>query len=122
LKREARIPSISLNKSVIRMRAYAVRLLRLDESNFRYTGAAETSLRAYRPPIGTLSPSPRESAKSSPRSSLRLSGVSSGISAKPECLVLPDQNAERAMIYLGTAQRAEKQFTRRCQPGQIICG
>src|ERR1700704_3522697 len=36
LKREARIPSISLNRSVIRMRAYAVRLLRLDESNFRY--------------------------------------------------------------------------------------
>src|ERR1700739_505046 len=29
LKREARIPRISLNRSVIRMRAYAVRLLRL---------------------------------------------------------------------------------------------
>src|SRR5450759_1687692 len=34
LKREARIPRISLNKSVIRMRAYAVRLLRLRQIEF----------------------------------------------------------------------------------------
>src|SRR6202163_1543488 len=34
LKREARIPSISLNRSVIRMRAYAVRLLRLRRIEF----------------------------------------------------------------------------------------
>src|SRR5258707_7069002 len=34
LKREARIPRISLNRSVIRMRAYAVRLLRLRRIEF----------------------------------------------------------------------------------------
>jgi hypothetical protein len=34
LKREARIPSISLNRSVIRMQAYAVRLLRLRRIEF----------------------------------------------------------------------------------------
>src|SRR6201998_3038166 len=40
LKREARIPRISLNRSVIRMRAYAVRLLRLRRIEFSvHTGA-----------------------------------------------------------------------------------
>src|ERR1700723_1660640 len=40
LKREARIPRISLNRSVIRMRAYAVRLLRLRPIEFSVgTGA-----------------------------------------------------------------------------------
>jgi hypothetical protein len=34
LKREARIPKISLNRSVIRMQAYAVRLLRLRRIEF----------------------------------------------------------------------------------------
>jgi hypothetical protein len=34
LKREARIPRISLNRSLIRMRAYAVRLLRLRRIEF----------------------------------------------------------------------------------------
>src|SRR5216684_8746162 len=39
LKREARISSISLNKSIIRMQAYAVRLLRLRRISFSvYTG------------------------------------------------------------------------------------
>jgi hypothetical protein len=40
LKREARIARISLNRSAIRMRAYAVRLLLHAESNFRYTQLA----------------------------------------------------------------------------------
>src|SRR5271168_2310346 len=40
LKREARIPRISLNRSVIRVRAYAVRLLRLRRIEFSvHTGA-----------------------------------------------------------------------------------
>jgi hypothetical protein len=34
LRREARIPRISLNRSVIRMRAYAARLLRLRRIEF----------------------------------------------------------------------------------------
>src|ERR1700731_3087593 len=40
LKREARIPRISLNRSVIRMRAYAVRLLRLRRIEFSVHTAA----------------------------------------------------------------------------------
>jgi hypothetical protein len=40
LKREARIPSISLNRSVIRMRAYAVRLLRLPRIEFSVSTAS----------------------------------------------------------------------------------
>src|ERR1700726_3386259 len=41
LKHEARIPRISLNRSVIRMRAYAVRLLRLRRIEFSvHTGHA----------------------------------------------------------------------------------
>jgi hypothetical protein len=44
LKREARIPRISLNRSVIRMRAYAVRLLRLRRIEFSvHTGWADCS-------------------------------------------------------------------------------
>jgi hypothetical protein len=47
LKREARIPSISLNRSVIRMRAYAVRLLRLGRIEFSvHTGHAMEVLKA----------------------------------------------------------------------------
>src|ERR1700740_2027401 len=42
LKREARIPRISLNRSVIRMRAYAVRLLRLRRIEFSvHTGQTD---------------------------------------------------------------------------------
>jgi hypothetical protein len=41
LKREARIPRNSLNRSVIRMRAYAVRLLRLRRIEFSVQTAAE---------------------------------------------------------------------------------
>ena len=45
LKREARIPRISLNRSVIRMRAYAVRLLRLRRIEFSiHTGIAKVKL------------------------------------------------------------------------------
>src|ERR1700704_4630277 len=42
LKREARIPRISLDRSVIRMRAYAVRLLRLRRIEFSvHTGITD---------------------------------------------------------------------------------
>src|SRR6202022_5087893 len=59
LKREARIPRISLNRSVIRMRAYAVRLLRLRRIEFSvHTGS-------------THRPEPdRETQHSAPRKAL----------------------------------------------------
>src|ERR1700726_3678613 len=46
LKREARIPRISLNRSVIRMRAYALRLLRLRRIEFSVHTGTDTAFSA----------------------------------------------------------------------------